>query len=1169
MGRFIHIAVMAAALPLAVFSQEFRGAISGAVTDPTGATVAGAKVVAVETRTNTKTQTVTNGAGQYTIPFLAPGQYDVSAEATGFKEFVRRGIQLGSGEHPVIDMQLAVGEAAQAVEVTAAAPLVNSENASVGQAITTKEVEDLPLNGRTPMMLAQLAIGVINTTQPSLVHPFDSGAPASISIGGTPSQTSELLLDGSPDATWDLRLAYSPPQDAVQEVRVNAFDTDAAYGHTSGGTANQVLRTGTNSLHGSLWEFNQPDNLGANTFFNDKNGQPTPVTHFNQYGLTAGGPVVLPKFNGRNKLFWFFAWEGIKDSQPNTTILTVPTDAEKQGNFSALLPQVQLYDPYTAVQSGTTITRSPYPNNVIPQSEINPIAAAYLKFYPEPNIAGGNLGVNNYISNATTNDDFNNELGRLDYNMSDKSRMFFDIRRTGYTQAKNDYFGNLSEGSLLFRDNWGGTVDEVYTLSSRTVLDIRGNFTRMYEAHGVPSAGFDPTQLGFPSYIASNSEALQLPVASLSTYETLGANGANKLPSQSLQLFGDVITIRGNHTLKIGGDARQYRLNVIQYGNSTGTFSFGNTYVRASSSASSTVAQGQDLASFLLGLPTSGSYDLNTYSSFYSYYFAPFIQDDWRVTRTLTVNLGLRWDFETPYTEKYGRTVNGFDVTATNPLAAAAAANYAQNPIAQIPGSLIVPGGLTFASPGNGAAYNVTSHPLSPRLGFAWSPGALHGKTVFRGGFGMFVEPITIANLSVNGAYSTNPIINQEGFSQTTSFTVPGSGVVTPQVTLGNPFPGGLARPVGAANGLATYAGQSVSFLDPNMQNPYSLRWDFNIQQTLSPNTMLEIAYIGNHGLHIPVSVTQLNGIPRQYLSTLPVRDNAVNTALSASVPNPFAGLNTSQNTATTSVAQLLARFPEFPVGDSSGGWNGGTGVLEDNLTEGRSYFEALAVRMEKRLSKGLLITGNYMLSKLIEADTWLNDSDPTMEKRISPFDHTHHFVLASSYEIPVGKGRALDLRSRWANFVIGGWSLNGIYSFQTGAPVTWVNGSTTSPGDYVYFGGPGQLQVDARQTNGPAFSTSLFATSSSQTFAYHIRTFSTTFPNVRQDGINQLDASLLKRFNVSERAYLQLRLEAFNVLNHPTFAAPNTTATNAGFGLITSQANRPRQLQLGARFVF
>lgn len=1162
-------------MPIAIFGQESRGTISGAVTDSSGAGIPNVKVLSTETRTGTKASTVSDSQGQYTIPFLAPGKYEVSAEAQGFKKFARTGLELGSGDHPVIDIRLDVGDVTQSVEVNADVSLINTENSSTGQTITAKQVEDFPLNGRTPMMLAQLAIGVISTGSPSLVHPFDNGAAAAWSIGGAPAQTSELLIDGAPNATWDNRVAYNPPQDAVQQVTVKAFDSDAAYGHTGSGTANQVMKTGTNSFHGSLWEFNQVSALEANSFFNNQKGLGNPLTHFNQYGATVGGPMLIPKlYNGRNKLFWFFAWESLKDSQPNTDFTTVPTDAEKQGNFSAF--NVPIYDPNSATLSGTTVIRTAFPGNIIPTARLNPISQAYLKYYPEPNVTGLANGFDNFGNTATSNDDYTNELGRIDYNMSDRSRLAFNIRHNHEFQTKNNYFGNIATGSNLTRENWGASLDEVYTLTPTTIVNLRLNFTRMNEAHAEPSAGFDPTTLGFPSYIAGTAQHLQMPFVGFSgscgsqvSFQCLGDTGASRDPSQSSQIFGDVVKIVGNHALKFGGDVRQYRLNNISYGNSAGSFTFANSWTKASSTTSTSTVPIQDLASMLLGLPTAGQFDLNAAGSFYSYYYGGFLQDDWRIKKNLTINLGIRFDRDQPYSEKYGRTVDGFDRTVTNPVAAAAIAAYAKNPIAQVPvGSFAVPGGLTFASPDNRGVYENTSHLFSPRAGFAWSPDLFKGKTVIRGGFGMFVAPSSIANLAITGAYSSTPTVDQEGFSQTTQFPIP-STFQTPITTISNPFPTGIQQPIGSAGGLSTFLGQSISFLNPQVKNPYSVRWNFGFQHTLSPTTVLEVVYLGNHSVHLPTPTTQLNVIPRQYLSTMGTRDQTTINGLTASVANPFAGLmpaGTTLNNAKTTVAQLLAAYPEFPVGSGTQS----SGVIEQNLNIGSSYFESLNVRLEKRLSHGVNIIGTYIRSKLIERDSWLNDTDLQPETRISPFDHPNHFVTAAVYELPIGKGKLMNIESHWLNLAFGGWVVTGIYSFQTGAPINWVNGSTTTPGDYVYFGG--NLDLNNRNVSSPtakAFNLSAFDTVAADQFQYHIRTFSTTYPSLRQDGINNLDSSLLKRFNFRESTYFQLRLEAFNVVNHPTFAAPNTQATNANFGVINTQANRPRAIQIGARFVF
>jgi len=573
---------------------------------------------------------------------------------------------------------------------------------------------------------------------------------------------------------------------------------------------------------------------------------------------------------------------------------------------------------------------------------------------------------------------------------------------------------------------------------------------------------------------------------------------------------------------------------------------------------------------------------LNSYSSFYSYYEAWFIQDDWRARRNLTISIGVHFDHDGPVREKWGRTVNGFNYSSPNPIASQALAAYAKNPIpqsvaAQLPAALVpfnTPGGLTFASPGNNAVYQNTSHLASPRVGFAWTPEALHGKTVVRGGFGMFVSPITISSLSIAGTYSTNPNLAQEGYSQTTQMVASGPGsaaYLTPGNTLSDPFPGGLIQPAGSSAGLGTYLGQAINFLNPEAKSPYSLRWNLDVQHTFGNNMMLEVAYIGNHAVHLPINTTSLNNTPQQYLSTLPVRDNALNTTMSTNVANPMAGLlpnGGSLNNANIALNNLLLPYPEFG------------GITEQGLNVGSSYFHSLNVRAQRRLSHGLSVIANYGYSRLMERDTWLNPADAVPEKRVSPFDRTQRIAMIISYSLPIGRNRALPIQSRWLDAIAGGWQINSAYNWQIGGPLIWGNGSTTSPGDYVYFGGPGTIaaNLDSRQANTDpnnknaplaAFNTGLFVTNSANTFAYHVRTFSTTFSNLRADGLNEWDPSILKRFGIGEKRYFQLRFEFFNVLNHPTFAAPNMQATGNSFGVISAVSNRPRTVQLAGRFVF
>lgn len=1171
----ILLACCAVLAPLAL-AQEFRGTISGLVLDPSGAPVGAAKVSVVETKTGTRVETTSDAAGQYTAPFLLPGDYDVTAKFAGFKEYVRKGLHLDAGERMVIDIKLDVGDSSQTVTVTMDAPLINSENASVGQSITGKEVEDLPLNGGTPLTLAALSIGVLATAQPSTVNPFDSGGAAAWSIGGTASQTNEILVNGSPDSTWDGRLAYSPPRDAVREVAISAFQSDATFGHTGGGVLNQILKSGTNQLHGTLSEQNRPNATTSNNFFNNKAGLGNPVTHYNQFGATIGGPVVLPKiFNGKDKLFWFVGWESIRGSQPNTTFMTVPTAKQRTGDFSELLAlgsAYQLYDPTSATLTGTTINRKAYPGNVIPASQISPIASALLKFYPLPNIAAQRTdGFNNFGNTSPTQDEYNNQLGRLDWNISSKHRLFFDVRHTDYFQSKNNYFNSFATGSNLTRENWGTSLDHVWTVTNSSVLNLRFNFTRMAEAHPSPSEGFDPTTLGFPGYLNSNSNYRQLPTLSFATnsgVQSIGTNGADAQPSQSTQLFLSFMMMKGKHTLKYGVDLRQYNLNVIRYGNSVGNYSFSaNTWVRAASNASSTVVMGQDVAQLLLGLPTSGSFDINTSGAFFQHYMSGFVQDDWRVKRNLTLNLGLRFDHDAPYNERYGRTTNGFLTNVDSPISAAALANYAKAPIPQIPvGQFAVKGGLSYPTGGDRAVYQTTSKAFSPRIGVAWTPGKLGGRTVIRAGFGAFVSPISIASLSISGSYSTTPILTQQGFSQSTTMSPSNDNFLTPFATLANPFPNNSIRqPAGNSGGLATFLGQTINYLNPNIKNPFSQRWNFGFQHSLGRSTVLEVVYIGNRGGNIPLVFTQMNVVPRQYLSTQGTRDQALITALTASNPNPFVNLlpGSNINGATVSVAQLLSKYPQYPTGTGSGS----AGIIQQNANLGSSYFHSVNVRLARRFSNGLMFTTNFIKSKMMERATWLNDTDAEPEKRVSPFDRSNRITMATNYELPFGKGRRFGIQNKVLNAIAGGWSWSFMYQFQSGAPLSWVNGSTTTTGDYVYFGD--KVNLSNRETNGPAFNTSAFNTVAANQFQYHVRTFSTTFGNLRADGVNQTDTSLLKRIYFTEKIYFQLRAEAYNFINHPTFAAPNTTATNSQFGVITAQSNRPRTMMFGGRIVF
>ena len=680
--RTIFIAVLLAIAGIAgvnARAQEFRGTISGAITDPSGAAIPAATVVATETQTGTVNRTVSDGAGQYVIPFLLPGEYTITVTAAGFEKTTHPGIILQSQEHPILNLTMTIGQATETVTVTSAAPLLDQANASVGQVISTESVADLPLNGRTPAVLTELSVGVISEIPPQLVHPFDNSAGNSWSIGGTPNQASEVLLDGSPDLTVIGQLAFSPSEDTVQEVSIRPFDTDASFGHTIGGVVNQITKSGTNGLHGTAYEFNQIPNLDANTYFDDRAVPvvPLPVTHYNQWGLTVGGPIIIPKiYNGRDKAFFFFAYEGLKDSQPVTTTLTVPTtgggltstSGEVNGDFyqalvagcpggfatpaangaAMCLPSGsnktnyadpnQLYNPYSAT-SGSSFTRTPIVNNQltsVPGFAINNVAAAYLKLYPAPNNTANASadGLNNYISNAPSADTFNSEFGRADYNVNSRDHVFFDMRHNNRTQTKNNYLNNDAVGSELLRENFGATADNVFTLNPTTIFDVRFNWTYFDEVHLALAQKYSANSVGLPAALTTSSEKAVLPCAlfgtgttqsscgsvSTSTFLALGDNSSSSLdPTTSYQAFVDMVKVIGRHTLKIGFDGRRYQLRYASYGNSSGGFTFGPQFTSAGTGASNPTFGG-DLADFEFGLPTAGEYDINAQAAFRGYY---------------------------------------------------------------------------------------------------------------------------------------------------------------------------------------------------------------------------------------------------------------------------------------------------------------------------------------------------------------------------------------------------------------------------------------------------------------------------------------------------------------------------------------------------------------------
>ena len=1113
------------------FSQEFRSTISGRVVDPAQAVVPGAKIEAVQIETGSRTEATAAHDGQYTLPFLLPGTYRVSADAPGMKRLVREGVIVTANERIELDLRMELGAVSEKVTVTADAPLLESSSASMGEVISSELVDSIPVDGRTPMMMAQLWSGVTPLGGPTLTRPFDNNHTSDFSVGGAPGATNELLIDGAPNANGSGVLTNSPPMDAVTHLKVESFQSDAAYGNTGGGTINVIIKSGTNQLHGSAYEYNSVSRLSATPFFTNLQGMSKPVTVWNQYGFTAGGPVTIPHvFNGKDKLFFFIAYEGIQEPNPLGYSSSVPTPAERRGDFSQLLAlnaSYQLYDPYSAVPNGSHVKRNPFPGNIIPQNRMSPVALQVLQYWPQPNTPGGADGRNNFFTTAPQFDTFNSQVGRLDINLSPRHKLFFSERHNNRDSREQNYYSpNIARGRRYLRHDWNETLDDVYTLTPTAVLNVRLSADRFFDYRRLLSTGFDMTTLGFPAALQAASPLHVLPEFDFSNYSTIGEHNQPLTPYTSYQIFSSLTKVHERHIVKFGTDLRLYGQSNYSAQYSSGRYVFNQKWANGPAENAAASAIGQDLASFLMGLPNSGQFDLSAQSTTQSGYIAVFVQDDFRVAPSLTLNLGLRYEKDQPTTERYNRMTAGFDPAAVTSVTAAAKAAYAKAPDAALPVTAFNPvGGLLFASPQQRNAFGTSSRDFSPRFGFAWKPRALGDKTVIRGGTGVFFFNLKLAGL------------NQTGFSQSTSYVTTTDGYLTPYASLANPFPDGIQQPQGASQGASTYLGKSFTFAYPNPSTPYTVRWNLNIQHQFAQNLMAEIGYMGTHGVHLAES-HQLDFVPAQYLSTSPVRDSAAINFLSAQLPNPFAGLvpGTNLNGSTVSRATLLQPYPQF------------TGVTVQGLSDGSSYGHFLMAKLSKRFSAGLQLQANMQYSRVLQRLDRLNDSDPAPVKRVADIDRPFRAVVSGVYQLPFARGKRL-----W-----GGWSVSGVFTRQSGDVLQWDND--------IYLGG--DLHWNPGSVN-RAFDTTRFVTASAQQLSDNLRTFPIAFSNLRGDSITNFDLALIKSFPIRERLRLQYHCEFFNAFNHPVFQDADNSPTSTTFGQITNQLNLPRHIQMALKLTW
>lgn len=1152
------------------YAQETRGEIIGRVEDATGAVIAGAKVRGVNIETSVVSGTTTNGSGDYVLPFLVPGTYTVTIEAQGFKRFEEHSINVVVDDKTTINARLQVGAASDSVSVTADSELIDASDASMSLTIEAKSIQELPLKDGNPLMLAALSPGVMNLATGGMTRPFDNGNTSSMAVNGTRSGTNEYKIDGAPNTGGTSgNVAYIPPPGVVSEVKVQTNPFDASTGFSTGAAMNVSLKSGTNQIHGQVYSFLQNPALNANAFFSNKAGLPKDNYRQVRWGANANGPVFLPHlYHGRNRTFWMYGYEGIRDSLPRPQdggTYTMPTAAQRAGDFSDLLAvgsRYQIYDPMSTVPaSGGHYSRTLFPNNIIPASRIHSTATTILnRYYPLGNVPGTTDGTNNYIMSLVEKNQFQSHLFRVDHSINDKNRFF--VRGT-YNNRHQDLEHRFNDGAGLsyYRNNRGAGIDDVHIFSSTFLLNTRYNYTR-YTQRNVPlTIGLDITSLGFSQTFADQINAhdprgMMLPDIAISGYPELNAQSLSASTNDIHAMAGTFTKIKGSHTITFGGEYRIYRDTNSDMGRSAGNLAFGTNYTKGPLDNSSSSPLGQGMASFLLGTPTGGYYNVNdSYAQSYSV-MGFFAQDSWKVSSRLTVNYGLRWEYEIPTTERYNRAIRGFDFNTPNPIAPQAEAAYAailSNPANannsgvqtlnqyRPAGSFHVTGGLTYVGV-NGLPrqeWEANSHNFEPRVSIAYS---LNSKTVIRSGYGIFYD---IARQSVD----------QTGFNATTNLIASNDNGQTYLASLENPFPNGFQKPTGSSLGLTTYLGQNVNPKYTRLLDPYVQRWQFSIQRRLGGKTLLEIAYVGNRGTHLRVTRNNVDSLPAQYYSHSLYRDNATNSMLTATVPNPYYGIEPSTvslgSSTTTSVQQLLRPYSQFTGGATT-------------TNEGYSWFHSLQTRIEKRFSGGFFLTGAWTWSKFMEATGFLNNTDLVPAKTISDQDRTHRFVVSSIYELPFGPHK------RWGGGMhgilgqlAGGWQLNGIYQVQSGGPLGF--------GDVPFYGDFNNIALPRSQrTVSQWFNINAgFDRNSADSYVYHWRFFPLRMSGLRSMGLNWWDLSASKNNRITERVSMQLRVEFINAFNHPHFGSPNTDPTSSAFGTITSTNQQPRNIQIGLKVMF
>jgi hypothetical protein len=1136
--------------------------LRGTVTDVTGAVVPNAMVTMTNVATGVSEKRPTDESGRYLFTDLKPASYTAKVEVTGFKTLIRENVVLRVGQQTDLDLKLEVGEISQQVEVNAEAPLLNTVSGALGTEVTGQYMINMPLEGRDYSPLVFLAPGTTEVANSGGIALGGTG----FASNGQRYATAEYRLDGGLETNPEggeggtTNLQYKPVVEAIQEFKLQNNSFSAEYGSNGGTIVSLVMKSGTNQFHGSgYWFFRRPE-LDANDFFSNAAGQPIGPYAIDQFGGTVGGPIK------KNKTFFFFDYEKDRSTSPGTKTASVPTDLQKKGDFSQTFnPDGSLemiFNPFNQTCVQQNCTRAPFPGNVIPANLMDSIGKNLINLYPAANTAGDPVtGLNNFTTKLIFPSPAYQYDIKIDHNFSDSNRVSVRYSRADNTSTTPDPF---LAPQVSYYHTHEGAVSDTWTISPKTLWTNRVNFHRFVNTFGVTPT-VDPLSLGFPKALIDNpwyERPKTLPDITVGGYQGLVTDACctTSLETDTQWTFDSVVDkVIGSHELRFGGERRIFLNAYFQPSDTSGGFEFSPNQTMQSNISPNSL-QGNGLATLLLGYfdSNSGLGELPSVAN-KSAETSFFIQDNWRVTSRLTLNLGLRYEFSTPYEERYNRE---------------------QFSCFTCDSGVNVPGvgnihGTTILASANFRHADPAYHNIGPRLGFAYRLGS---KTVMRGGAGIYYGMNFATNWQYGGTawqFGLNFIPSLDNY-------------VTRYATLANPFPGGFVEPEQGKYGPLTLWGEGNGNHSSNtFTNGQVYQWNYGIQRELPGQWLLDVNYSANHSVHLPWNYSTEN---RNYISA--ANRLAYGTAgLNNNVPNPFQYLfvqvpgmpapvindpNSIYNFSTIPQINLLRPYPQFP-----GSFSGFPEFVAN------SNYESLQVRFEKRIAYGLSVEGNYTFAKFMDysdagGNAWIGNlgfagapqdlTNLRAEKSVSANDVPHRLAFAAIYELPVGRGRALGKNmNRILNGAIGGWQVNSFVTFQSGNPLVFSDSNQTladSPNQRPDINGKacsgaGIYSVVDGSAN--YFNVANFSHPADQTPGNMGRYIS----DCRTQGIHNIDLGISKRVEFTESKFLEIRGEFFNAFNTPRFALPNTTFGSDGFGVINSQYNSPRHGQIGFRFVF